>query len=131
MVVWKYVSLWFFGDGRYPRGESYLDVIQRLEPVVVEMERERESVCIVGHQAILRAIYGYFMRIPLKEIPSVEIPLHTLIEMTPMPDGTMSVEKLCVNIQTPPSSPPPVPPVRWFMSAPSHAPQPPAQVSSD
>ena len=35
---------------RYPAGESYLDVIQRLEPVIIEMERERECVCVVGHQ---------------------------------------------------------------------------------
>ena len=39
---------------RYPAGESYQDVIQRLEPVITEVERERECVCIVGHQAILR-----------------------------------------------------------------------------
>lgn len=84
----------------------------------MEMERERECICIVGHQAILRAIYGYFMRIPLDEIPSIPIPLHTLIEMTPLPDGTMAEEKIPIDIQTPPSSPPPVPPVRWFMGTP-------------
>ena len=43
---------------RYPSGESYLDVIQRLEPVVIEIERQKDSVCIVAHQAILRVIYG-------------------------------------------------------------------------
>ncbi len=52
--------------GRYPSGESYLDVIQRLEPVIIEIERERECVCIVAHQAVLRALYGYFNKIPLK-----------------------------------------------------------------
>jgi broad specificity phosphatase PhoE len=26
---------------RYPRGESYLDVIARLEPMIMEMERHR------------------------------------------------------------------------------------------
>ncbi|KIY91296.1 6-phosphofructo-2-kinase, partial [Monoraphidium neglectum] len=31
---------------RYPRGESYLDMIQRLEPVMLEMEREAESLVI-------------------------------------------------------------------------------------
>ncbi len=51
---------------RYPSGESYLDVIQRLEPVIIEIERERECVCIVAHQAVLRALYGYFNKIPLK-----------------------------------------------------------------
>lgn len=51
---------------RYPSGESYMDVIQRLEPVVIEVERERECVCIVAHQAVLRALYGYFMNRPLE-----------------------------------------------------------------
>lgn len=46
---------------RYPSGESYMDVIQRLEPVVIEVERDRECICIVAHQAVLRALYGYFM----------------------------------------------------------------------
>ena len=50
---------------RYPCGESYLDVVQRLEPVVIEIERERECVCVVGHQAVLRALYGYFTKTPL------------------------------------------------------------------
>ncbi len=31
-------------------GESYLDVIQRLEPVIIEMEREKEYVVVVAHQ---------------------------------------------------------------------------------
>jgi hypothetical protein len=35
---------------RYPRGESYLDLVQRLEPVISEMEREGESIVIVSHQ---------------------------------------------------------------------------------
>jgi broad specificity phosphatase PhoE len=43
-----------------------MDVVQRLEPVVIEIERERECVCVVAHQAILRAIYGYFTKTPLK-----------------------------------------------------------------
>merc|ERR1712167_141298 len=33
---------------RYPRGESYLDVIARLEPLVHEIERQRDPVMIVG-----------------------------------------------------------------------------------
>lgn len=41
-----------------------MDVIQRLESAVVEMERERECVCVVAHQAVLRAVYGYFTKAP-------------------------------------------------------------------
>ncbi len=40
-------------------------MIQRLEPVIIEIERERECVCIVAHQAVLRALYGYFNKVPL------------------------------------------------------------------
>jgi hypothetical protein len=35
---------------RYPRGESYLDVIQRLEPVIIELERQRSPVVVIAHQ---------------------------------------------------------------------------------
>lgn len=67
---------------RYPRGESYLDVIQRLEPVIIELERQRAPVVVVAHQAVLRALYAYFMDKPLREIPHIEMPLHTIIELT-------------------------------------------------
>jgi len=33
-----------------------------------QMERERESVLIVAHQAVLRALYGYFQGIPLEQV---------------------------------------------------------------
>ncbi|KAF9608330.1 hypothetical protein IFM89_009020 [Coptis chinensis] len=66
---------------RYPRGESYLDVIQRLEPVIIEHERQRAPVVVISHQAVLRALYAYFADRPLKEIPHIEVPLHTIIEI--------------------------------------------------
>ncbi|CAI0399983.1 unnamed protein product [Linum tenue] len=37
---------------RYPRGESYLDVIQRLEPVIIELERQRAPVVVISHQVM-------------------------------------------------------------------------------
>ena len=33
---------------RYPRGESYMDVTLRLENVVLDIERTREPILIVG-----------------------------------------------------------------------------------
>ncbi|XP_059660893.1 6-phosphofructo-2-kinase/fructose-2,6-bisphosphatase isoform X2 [Cornus florida] len=66
---------------RYPRGESYLDVIQRLEPVIIELERQRAPVVVISHQAVLRALYAYFADRPLQEIPHIEMPLHTIIEI--------------------------------------------------
>jgi broad specificity phosphatase PhoE len=72
---------------RYPRGESYQDVIQRLEPVIFELERERSPVLIIGHQAVLRALYAYLMDQPPAACPRIPLPLHTLIELTPTAYG--------------------------------------------
>ncbi|KAI9306583.1 6-phosphofructo-2-kinase-domain-containing protein [Cunninghamella echinulata] len=67
---------------RYRGGESYRDVVLRLEPIIMELERH-ENILIVGHQAILRCIYGYFMNYSQEDLPYIKIPLHTLIELTP------------------------------------------------
>ena len=72
---------------RYPRGESYQDVIQRLEPVIFELERERAPVLLIGHQAVLRALYAYMMDRPPLECPFVSIPLHTILELEPTAYG--------------------------------------------
>ena len=42
---------------RYPRGESYQDIVHRLEPVIVELMRTKEPILIVSHQATLRCLY--------------------------------------------------------------------------
>jgi broad specificity phosphatase PhoE/predicted kinase len=73
---------------RYPRGESYQDVIQRLEPVIFELEREPSPVLVIGHQAVLRALYAYVMDRPPNECPFVSIPLHTLLELEPTAYGS-------------------------------------------
>ena len=68
---------------RYPRGESYLDVIARLEPIIIEMERHREPLLIVGHQGVLRIIYAFYMGKTRAETPYVSIPLHTVTHLEP------------------------------------------------
>ncbi|CAJ0580417.1 unnamed protein product, partial [Mesorhabditis spiculigera] len=67
---------------RYPSGESYEDVVSRLEPVIMELERQT-NVIVVAHQAILRCILGYFYDRPLMEIPYLDTPLHSLVKLTP------------------------------------------------
>ena len=67
---------------RYRGGESYRDVVIRLEPIIMELERS-EDIIIVTHQAVLRCIYAYFMNIPQERSPWMEVPLHTLIKLTP------------------------------------------------
>lgn len=72
---------------RYPRGESYEDVIQRLDPLLIQLERQRTPVLVIAHQAVLRALYAYFMDIPASGCPSLSIPLHTVIQLTPTAFG--------------------------------------------
>ncbi len=72
---------------RYPRGESYEDVIRRLDPVVLELERHRDPVLVIAHQAVLRCLYAYFTGIPRARCPHIEIPLHTVFELRPRAYG--------------------------------------------
>jgi broad specificity phosphatase PhoE/predicted kinase len=68
---------------RYPRGESYQDVIQRLDRVIIELERYRTPVLVIAHRAVLRALYAYFQQLARVDVPHLEMPLHTLIKLTP------------------------------------------------
>ena len=72
---------------RYLGGESYRDVVIRLEPIIMELERS-ENILIVTHQAVLRCIYAYFMGTQQEQSPWMEVPLHTLIKLTPRAYGT-------------------------------------------
>ncbi|KAL1499512.1 hypothetical protein AB1Y20_011715 [Prymnesium parvum] len=67
---------------RYPRGESYYDIIQRVAPLIHEIETYHEPLLIVSHQAVLRIMYSYFMGLPRTSAPKIEIPLHTVIKIT-------------------------------------------------
>lgn len=44
---------------RYPHGESYLDLLQRVDSVVQALLTKTE-VLVVSHQAVLRCIMAYF-----------------------------------------------------------------------
>ncbi|XP_077013753.1 6-phosphofructo-2-kinase/fructose-2,6-bisphosphatase 2 isoform X8 [Tamandua tetradactyla] len=45
---------------RYPGGESYQDLVQRLEPVIMELERQG-NVLVITHQAVMRCLLAYFL----------------------------------------------------------------------
>ena len=71
---------------RYPSGESYRDLIARLEPVIMNLERQG-NILIVAHQAVLRCILGYFQEQREQDLPYLTVPLHTLIKLTPQAYG--------------------------------------------
>eukprot|EP00658_Telonema_sp_P-2_P054241 TRINITY_DN43158_c0_g1_i2.p1 TRINITY_DN43158_c0_g1~~TRINITY_DN43158_c0_g1_i2.p1 ORF type:complete len:249 (+),score=43.97 TRINITY_DN43158_c0_g1_i2:58-804(+) len=77
---------------RYPRGESYLDVITRLDPVLHEMERQKGPLLIVGHQGVLRILAAYFTGLSREDAVTSSMPLHTVVKLTPHTYGC-DVEK--------------------------------------
>ncbi|GFT78858.1 hypothetical protein NPIL_532081 [Nephila pilipes] len=82
---------------RYPRGESYEDLVARLEPVIMELERQ-ENVLVVGHQAVLRCLLAYFLDKNSEELPYLRVPLHTVIKLTPVAYGCeMELFKLPID----------------------------------
>ena len=57
---------------RYPRGESYFDILSRLDPLVHEMESYREPLLLVSHQAVMRLLYAFLMGKPRASAPKIE-----------------------------------------------------------
>jgi len=66
---------------RYPRGESYYDLIARLEAPMLQLETITEPVLIVAHQAILRLVYAWLKGLPREDVLELNIPLHTVIRI--------------------------------------------------
>ncbi|SCU86660.1 LAFA_0E02256g1_1 [Lachancea sp. 'fantastica'] len=74
---------------RYPGigGESYMDVINRLRPVITEIERIKENVLIITHRVVARVLLGYFLNLNRDIIANLDIPLHCVYCLEPKPYG--------------------------------------------
>jgi 6-phosphofructo-2-kinase/fructose-2,6-biphosphatase 2 len=57
-------------------------LVARLEPVIMELERQ-SNVLVVSHQAVLRCILAYFDNKIREDLPYLNVPLHTVIKLTP------------------------------------------------
>ncbi|KAL2351219.1 6-phosphofructo-2-kinase/fructose-2,6-biphosphatase [Cryomyces antarcticus] len=74
---------------RYPGagGEGYLDVINRLRPVIVELERMTDHVLLVGHRSVARVLLAYFKGLSREDVADLDVPLGTLYMLEPKPYG--------------------------------------------
>ncbi|KAI8373916.1 6-phosphofructo-2-kinase-domain-containing protein [Blakeslea trispora] len=74
---------------RYPGmgGESYIDVIHRLQSMIIELERMSQSCLIVTHRVVLRILLGYLLEWSQTEMPHMLVPIHTVYEVRPKPYG--------------------------------------------
>lgn len=74
---------------RYPGigGESYMDVINRLRPVITEIERITDSLLLITHRVVARVLLGYFLNLSKDVISNLDVPLHSVYCLEPKPYG--------------------------------------------
>ena len=70
-----------------PGGEGYLDIINRLRPVIVELERMTDHVLLVGHRSVARVLLAYFRGLKREEVAELDVPIGMLYCLEPKPYG--------------------------------------------
>ena len=65
-------------------GESYADVIHRLRPVIVELERMKDHVLLITHRAVARVLLAYFQKLNWDEITELDVPLGRVFSVEPV-----------------------------------------------
>lgn len=70
-----------------PGGEGYLDIINRLRPVIVELERMTDHVLLVGHRSVARVLLAYFRGLGREEVADLDVPIGLLYCLEPKPYG--------------------------------------------
>ena len=62
--------------------QSYHDLAVRLEPSILELEREQNDLLIIAHESVLRVLYGYLMACDAMNIPNLRFPRNEIIEVS-------------------------------------------------
>ena len=61
--------------------QSYHDLAVRMEPIILELEREENDLLIIAHESVLRVLYGYLMACNAADIPKLQFPRDEIIEV--------------------------------------------------
>ena len=71
---------------RYPGagGEGYLDIINRLRAVIVEVERMTDHVLLIGHRSVARVLLAYFKGLKREDVADLDVPLGMLYMLEPV-----------------------------------------------
>ncbi|OCK77336.1 bifunctional 6-phosphofructo-2-kinase/fructose-2,6-bisphosphate 2-phosphatase [Lepidopterella palustris CBS 459.81] len=70
-----------------PGGEGYLDVINRLRPVIVELERMTDHCLLITHRSVARVLLAYFQGLKREDVADLDCPLGMLYQLEPKPYG--------------------------------------------
>jgi broad specificity phosphatase PhoE len=68
---------------RVPGGECYADVVHRLEPFVIELERTKNPVLVISHLSTLQVLMCYFTGHPVEKCTTFDIPLNSVCKLIP------------------------------------------------
>lgn len=87
---------------RFAGGESYKDVVQNVESLVLDLERQvlpssplqvvanspsvyeqTTPMLVVSHLSTLQVLFGYFVGCPADRFATLSIPRHTVVQLTP------------------------------------------------
>ncbi|RNE99623.1 putative 6-phosphofructo-2-kinase/fructose-2,6-biphosphatase [Trypanosoma rangeli] len=84
---------------RYPEGESYQDLVLRLEPVIMQLENADCVVVVVAHRAVLRALLAYFGSTSAESCVRLDVPHRTVWRCTYNSKGIASLDELKFALQ--------------------------------
>lgn len=72
---------------RFPGGECYQDLINRLEPAIIDMEQQVGLVVVVSHVSVIQTLMSYFRCTQVQRSSEIAVPIHTVIKFTPARGG--------------------------------------------
>jgi len=82
---------------RYPGGECYRDLINRLESCVIDMEQQVVPVLVVSHLSVIQVLLSYFRNTTVAKSSSVQVPMHTVIRLDPVGGGSWKETQICLR----------------------------------
>ena len=68
---------------RYPEGESYLDLVEKLKLFILNIECIKNPYLIISHRAVIRVLLSYFMNYNLIHAPFIDVKLNQVIKLIP------------------------------------------------
>jgi len=100
MAQWKQNPL----RCHFPGGESYMDVIKRLESLLIDVEMCTQPVLIVSHVTTLQLLMAYFKGVPVEEAWQMPVPQNTVLEVIPTSGGSFQYEEHNFDMPKPEST---------------------------
>lgn len=73
-----------------PGGEGYLDIINRLRAVIVEVERMTDHVLLVGPRSVARTLLAYFLGLKREDLTDLAVPPGIIYSLEPVCSSNMA-----------------------------------------